>query len=83
MNSKTRNRNWFFATNSRKMDQVAKQKRQLRMAKAAREKEQTLNTMEAVKNAFSKQETLGDGSASATQVSGEESTDQVIGESTT
>lgn len=83
MNSKTRNRNWFFATNSAKMNQVAKQKKQMRMAKAAHEKEQTLSAMEAVKNAFSKQETPGDGSASTSQIHSEEATGQDISESTT
>ena len=58
----------FFAANSAKMNTLLKQRRQMRMAKAAQEKQQTLNTMEAVKNAFT--------SAPVPQTSDSEATEQ-------
>lgn len=84
MNSRSRayNRDRFFAANSAKMNQIAKQKKQLRMAKAAQEKEQTLSAMEAVRNAFST-EKPGDGSSSSAQVPSEETTKQDTSESAT
>ena len=65
----------FFAANSAKMNTLLKQRRQMRMAKAAQEKQQTLNTMEAVKNAFT--------SAPVSQTSYSEATEQGATEPTT
>ena len=65
----------FFAANSAKMNALLKQRRQMRMAKAAQEKQQTLNTMEAVKNAFT--------SAPVSQTPDSETTGQDTAESTT
>lgn len=65
----------FFAANSAKMNALLKQRRQMRMAKAAQEKQQTLNAMEAVKNAFT--------SAPVSQTPDSETTEQSANESTT
>ena len=64
----------FFAANSAKMNALLKQRRQMRMAKAAKEKQQTLNAMEAVKNAFS---------TPVSQTPDSETTEQSANESTT
>lgn len=45
----------FFAANSAKMNTLLKQRRQMRMAKAAQEKQNTLSAMEALSNAFNTQ----------------------------
>ena len=65
----------FFAANSAKMNTLLKQRRQMRMAKAAQEKQQTLNTMEAVRNAFT--------GTPVSQTSDSEATEQGATEPTT
>lgn len=65
----------FFAANSAKMNTLLKQRRQMRMAKAAKKKQQTLNAMEAVKNAFT--------STPVSQTPDSETAEQSANESTT